>query len=252
MKTSADDFPPPQQVMAAPGEGVSVLVVDSGVEADHPAVAGGGVECWRVEEGRDGVPVVVWDDAGGDAFGHGTAVAGIIRQYAPAARLSSLKVFGGDLRASSRFILAGLQWAIGRSYDIVNCSFGSQNHSFLADYKSVVDQAFCRNVLLVSACNNADFRRAAYPACFPTVLSTDFGALDGLTLLRRPGQLVEFVARGESVPVAWKRGGYRVNTGSSFAAAHLAALAAKLRQLRPHWNACQVKSYLYATCRTLD
>ena len=251
MKTSAADFPPPQELLAARGEGVSVLVVDSGVETNHPAIGGATVNCWRVEDGADGAAAVVADE-GGDAFGHGTAVAGIIRQYAPDANLSSLKVFGGDLRASSRFILAGLHWAIGHGFDVVNCSFGTQSHQFVVDYKSVADQAFCRNVWLVSACDNADFRRASYPACFPTVLSTDFGAIDGLTLLRRPGQLVEFVARGEAVSVAWKRGGYRVNTGSSFAAAHLAALAAKTRQLRPHWNACQVKSYLYTLARTVD
>jgi hypothetical protein len=56
---------------------------------------------------------------------------------------------------------------------------------------------------------------------------------------------VEFVARGENVRVAWKSGQYRVISGSSFAAPHLSALVARIRQVRPDWNACQMKSALY-------
>ena len=77
------------------------------------------------------------------------------------------------------------------------------------------------------------------------MLSTDFGALDALALKRRPGHLVEFIARGATVRVAWKNASYRTISGSSFAAPHLAALAARMRQLRPEWNAIQAKAALY-------
>jgi subtilisin len=236
-------------VLAARGDGVRVLVVDSGVEITHPALATDGaaapVSCFHLRPGADGRLAVAPDPAGGDTFGHGTAVAGIVRAHAPAATLHSLRVLGGDLRASSDAILTGLAWAVEQAYDVVNCSFGTTSSVYLGDYKWIVDRAFCRNVILVSACSNADFRQTWYPASFPSVLSTDFGRVEGLRLKRRTGQLVEFVARGEGVEVAWKGGGYRTNTGSSFAAPHLACLAVKLRQLRPDWNVCQMKAYLY-------
>jgi hypothetical protein len=56
---------------------------------------------------------------------------------------------------------------------------------------------------------------------------------------------VEFVACGDGVRVPWAGGSYRRVSGSSFASAHLAAVAARIRRLRPQWNVCQVKSALY-------
>ena len=47
------------------------------------------------------------------------------------------------------------------------------------------------------------------------------------------------------VRVPWKGGGYKTVSGSSYAAPHLAALAARIRELRPAWNACEVKTALY-------
>jgi subtilisin len=151
----------------------------------------------------------------------------------------------GKVTGWSHLVLEGLFWGIDRGYDVINCSFTTPDEAFLAEYKTAVDRAFCRNVLLVAACNNADYSRVEYPGSFPSVLSTTYGRLEGLGLRRRPNRLVEFVARGESIQVAWKDGGYRTMSGSSFAAPHVAALAARIRELRPGWNACQVKSFLY-------
>src|SRR5258706_12207037 len=102
-----------------------------------------------------------------------------------------------------------MQWGIEQGFDIINCSFGTGTRSFLESYKRVVDKAFCKNSWLVAACNNQDFRTEEYPAFFPTVLATDFGALDPLSLKRRKGFLVEFIARGSTLRVAWKNASYR-------------------------------------------
>jgi subtilisin family serine protease len=56
---------------------------------------------------------------------------------------------------------------------------------------------------------------------------------------------VEFRAAGVDVPVAWRDGATAVVTGSSFAAPHVAALVARLRERHPAWNATQVKAALY-------
>jgi len=223
---------------------VRVLIVDSGVEASHPVFQNRAIVTHRFDE-TDGAIGNVVDDAGVDVFGHGTAVASILHAQAPGAILSSLRVLGGDLRGNSEHIIAGVKWGVEQGFDVINCSFGSASDQYLRPYKRLVDSAFCRGSILVSACNNVDYRKTDYPASFPTVISTDYGALDALQIQRRRGHLVEFVARGRDVPVAWRGGGWRTNTGSSFAAPHLAALVARIKELRPTWNACDVKTQLY-------
>jgi subtilisin len=232
------------EIDSATGSKVRVLVMDSGVDESHPELEGAKIKHWQVGAGPFG-GLTVHDDKGGDPYGHGTAVCTILYKNAPGIELHCLRVLDENIRGSSQFVLTGMQWAIEQGFDVINCSFGTSTRSFLENYKRIIDKAFCRNVWLVAACNNQDFRTEEYPAFFPSVLSTDFGAVEGLTLKRRKGFLVEFIARGSNVKVAWKNAAYRTISGSSFAAPHLAALAARLRQCRPDWNACQAKAALY-------
>jgi subtilisin family serine protease len=234
----------PSQVDSATGKGIRILVVDSGVETSHPALKGSQIPTWQLVQATGGAFSVVREQ-GVDLFGHGTAVAWILREFAPEATVESLRVLGGDLRTSSQRVLAGLDWAISQKFGIINCSFGTPNLQFLEGYKRVVDRAFTENVLLVSACNNFDYKKMELPGFFPTVISTDYGKLEALTMRRRLGSMVEFVARGENIRVPWKDGQYVIEIGSSFAAPHVAAVAARIRQLRPDWNACEVKAALY-------
>jgi subtilisin family serine protease len=71
----------------ADGSGVTVAIIDSGVEPDHPAVGGRLVRSVRVELDGEGEPVVVDDPERIDVVGHGTACAGIIHGLAPGAEL---------------------------------------------------------------------------------------------------------------------------------------------------------------------
>jgi subtilisin family serine protease len=232
----------------ADGRGVRVLVLDSGVDAEHPDLAGGPpIRAFKVDVDAEDAGAElrkVVPDAEGDVYGHGTAVAAIVRRFAPGAQVDSVKVLGRTV-GSSHFVVAGLHWGIDQGYDVINCSFTTQEAQQLARYKAAIDRAFCRNVQVVSACNNQEYWRVEYPGSFPTVISTSFADRPGLTIRRRPGELVEFVARGENVRVAWKGGQHRIISGSSFAAPHLSALVARIRQVKPEWNACQVKSALY-------
>jgi subtilisin family serine protease len=232
----------------ADGRGVRVLVLDSGVDGSHPELAGGPpINAYKVDLDGDELGAElrkIVPDPDGDVYGHGTAVAAIVRRFAPAAQVDSVKVLGRTV-GSSHFVVAGLHWGIDQGYDVINCSFTTQEAQQLARYKAAIDRAFCRNVQVVSACNNQEYWRVEYPGSFPTVISTSYADLPGLTIRRRPGELVEFVARGENVRVAWKGGQHRIISGSSFAAPHLSALVARLRQLKPTWNPCQVKSALY-------
>lgn len=232
----------------ATGAGVRVAIVDSGVETSHRALAGADIACMTITT-LPGRRTSVVPDSMGDLSGHGTAVAAVIREFAPGASITSVRVLSADLRGTSERILGALNWAIEERFDVINCSFGTSDLAFLEGYKRVVDRAFCANVMIVSACNNFDSRRIELPGWFPTVISSDHGTFEGLAFERRPGDMVEFAARGRDVRLPWRRGTYQVVTGSSFAAPHVAALVARLRELRPTWNACEMKAALYALAR---
>ena len=101
------------------GRGVTVAIIDSGVEADHPAIGGRLIRSLRVESAGDRHRVVD-DPEPGDLVGHGTACAGIIHAIAPAAALVSIRVLGPDNRGAGPAFASALEWAIGERFGIMN------------------------------------------------------------------------------------------------------------------------------------
>ena len=117
----------PEEAIAAirdgRGRGVKIAILDSGVEASHPAL--GGLELVDdIAVIEDGMKLKVVPGEGRDLFGHGTAVAGIIRATAPEAEIGSIRVLGESLSARTAIILEGARQAIERGYHILNCSRG--------------------------------------------------------------------------------------------------------------------------------
>jgi hypothetical protein len=92
---------------------VKVAIVDSGVHAAHPHVGGiaGGVTI----AGEDLV----------DRLGHGTAVAGAIREKAPDAELYAVKIFDRRLSASFENLSRALEWCVEHRMDVINLSIGT-------------------------------------------------------------------------------------------------------------------------------
>ena len=80
------------------GEGVRVAIVDSGIDNDHPAIAGA-VKGWVEPHEADG-KLHFRTEPHGDSSGHGTACGGIVRSLAPGVELYSIKVLGGALSGS--------------------------------------------------------------------------------------------------------------------------------------------------------
>lgn len=228
----------------ATGQGVTVAIIDSGIEADHPAVAGRVRDQVAVEL-EDGDPVVVPDEAG-DLFGHGTACGGLIVDLAPEVELVSVRVLGSDLKGRGAAFLGGLEWAIERGVDVVNLSLSSKSEVLFADFHEVVDRAYFAGVTLVSAANNAP--GASYPSLFSSVLSVAaHEEADPWRWYYNPRPPVEFGAWGVDVPIAWKDGGATVATGNSFAAPQIAALAALVRSKHPGLTPFEIKAVLAAT-----
>jgi subtilisin len=227
------------------GRGVTVAVVDSGVDGRHPAVAGRVTRHLRVDlSGEDAR--VVDDPEAVDLVGHGTACAGIIAGIAPAAELVSIRVLGADNRGKGRAVAAAVDWAIEQRIAIVNLSLSSRSEAMYAAFHDLADRAYFANTLLVCAANNVP--GPSYPSLFAAVLSVAaHDVADPDTWFYNPSPPVEFGAYGLDVDVAWRDGGRIRATGNSFAAPHLAGQAARLRARHPDATPFEITALLAAT-----
>ena len=126
------------------GRGVRIAVIDSGVHAAHPHVQGvaGGV---GVDEmGREHDDYV-------DRLGHGTAVAAVLREKAPAVEILAVKVFDRDLNTTGDALVAALRWARLHDARVVNLSLGTSNVSHEAALAWEVDALVSSGGIVVAA-----------------------------------------------------------------------------------------------------
>lgn len=225
------------------GKGVKVAVIDSGIDADHPAVGGGVAGYVSIaEQGKD----LIYDaEPHGDLFGHGTACAGIIRALAPECELYSVRVLGPTLTGRGHIFAAGLRWAIENGMDVCNLSLGTTRRDFFATFHELTDQAYFRNIMLITAANNMPV--PSYPSVYASVISVaSHDEQDPFRFYYNPHPPVEFGARGIDVPLAWKDGGTIKATGNSFAAPHVTGVVAAILARHPHLTVFQMKVILRA------
>lgn len=234
------------------GRGVRVAVIDSGIDDTHPEI-GGAVRGW-IEPVLGDNGAVRYDTAHhGDLFGHGTACAGIIHRIAPAAEIYSVRVLGQALSGKAATFAAGLRWVIDNDMHVVNLSLGTTKREYFAHFHELVDDAYYRGVVLVTAANNMPV--VSFPSLYGVVFSVACyeGAqgTDPLEFYCNPSPPVEFGAPGIDVKVAWLDGGHITATGNSFAAPHLAGVVALLRSKHPRLTPFEVKTVLRALGRNV-
>lgn len=246
----ADGWPSAAEIREAlrrgDGDGVRVAVIDSGIERGHPRLASLEIaESLAFVETPRGVAAV--EDAEGDPYGHGTAVADIIHRLAPRAEIGSFRVIDGRSLSRTHLICAGVREAIARGYHVLNCSFGCRGLAkFILPHKEWADEAWLRGVHVVAACSNLDSSETEWPSHFASVLGVDLADCAGDELYYRPDHMVGFSARGENVEVAWSGGGVQVQTGTSYAAPRVAAFVARILSRHPQLPAAFMHAALAA------
>src|ERR1700692_1612118 len=159
------------------GLGVSVAVIDSGIQTSHPQLNGVTLQD-DIAVVPQGHKLAVIPGNGLDVFGHGTAVAGIILSLAPKCQLGNFRVLGIANTSKTEIILRAAQEALDRGYKVLNCSFGCAVQQQVLRYKSWVDEAYLKGIHVVAACNNQDFRIPEWPAYFPSVAAVNMMQTD--------------------------------------------------------------------------
>lgn len=226
------------------GAGARVAIVDSGIDAEHEFVRG--VQRAVAAEKTPAGEVEVVTDTTGDVAGHGTACAGIVRSFAPACELWSVRVLGAGSKGGARALLAGLRWAVQEGADVVNLSLSTPKRETAALLHDVADDAYFGGTVFVASAHNFDVR--SYPWRFSSVVSVaSHDGQDPYEFMYNPRPPVEIFARGIDVEVAWLGGTRIVAAGNSFATAHVTGICALILGKHPELTPFQLKSVLRET-----
>ena len=132
------------------GRGVRVALVDTGVEADHPAIQGRLLASFNAQSGADGMPIISPCEPG-DAVGHGTAVAGQLLRIAPEAELISVRILGTDRAGTSEALIAALGWLTSQQIDLVNLSLSTQRLGLALRISQAIDGLWALGIPCVCA-----------------------------------------------------------------------------------------------------
>ena len=145
------------------GYGVKVAVIDTGVDLLHPALveALAPEEEWRDFYGDDALPQEE-GVLGEGGYGHGTNVAGIVRQVAPRATILPIRVLGPDGSGNLTDVASAIHWAQKRGADIINLSLGSDEE--VKAVEKVIDTVTKKGVLVVASTGNTGDSAVTYPA----------------------------------------------------------------------------------------
>lgn len=233
----------------ATGRGVRVCVVDSGVEPDHPLVGPVASATAVVEDGTGGHTVEASTD--GDACGHGTACASIIRRVAPDCELHSLRVLGPGATGSGAMLLAGLRWAVRQRFDVINLSLSTTRARFVEELRALADEAYFHRSVIVASAHNTPVE--SFPWRFSSVISVGSHSADDPELfLYNPVPPVEFFAPGQNIEVAWLGGSTIRSTGNSYATPYIAGRCASILSKHRRMTTFQLKNALYLSAANVS
>src|SRR5687767_14226244 len=244
LSTMSGGFQPTKDWRSCTGKGVTVAVIDSGIDTLHPELDGRVVR--SVEARLDGKRVMFDPSGGGDSAGHGTACAGIIARIAPDAKFCSIKVLGAGGLGDGYAFLGGLEYAIKERHKVINLSLGTTKPQFFVPLHDLLDRAYQAGCIVVAAANNLP--QPSFPSVFSSSLISVIKSemSDPLKFGFHFGEVIELTAPGVNVRAPWPGGGHRSLTGNSFACPHITGIVALLLEKDPNLTPFHVKSALYA------
>ncbi|MFF9981343.1 type VII secretion-associated serine protease mycosin [Streptomyces erythrochromogenes] len=248
------------------GDGVTVAVLDTGVDESHPDLSG------QVLAGTDLIGMGA--GPGDRAWArHGTAMASIIAGHghgpsrsqgvlgiAPQARILPVRVIleeGDPGRAKAReskggALAEGIRWATDHGADVINLSLGDDSDSahHEAGEDEAVQYALAKGVVVVASAGNGGESgdRVSYPAAYPGVIA--------VTAVDRRGRKAKFSTRnwyatvsapGVDVVIADPDRSYYEGWGTSAAAAFVSGAAALVKAAHPDLSPAQIKKLLEDT-----
>ncbi|MGW8329914.1 S8 family serine peptidase [Streptomyces sp. NPDC055897] len=255
----AQHFDAPAIWQLTRGQGITVAVVDSGVDATHPDLTG------QVLRGTGfiGDP----NDTGQSdisADSHGTAIGGIIAGtgaaqsgtgmigLAPKAKILPVRV-GAQGAVTPVSLAQGIKYAADHHAQVINISLATPTPDPLL--REAVDYALGKDAVLVAAAGNSgqDGNPLMYPAAFPGVINvTGTDQQDRFWPVSESSSHSTLAAPSTNIYSTNNQGQYVQAEGTSYGAAYVSAAAALVRSAHPGLAACQIIQRLIASARLPD
>jgi type VII secretion-associated serine protease mycosin len=213
------------------GAGATVAVIDTGVDASHPDLAG------QILPGYDEITKTAGTSV--DPNGHGSHVAGTIAavtgngvgvsSIAPNAKILPIRVLGADGSGYMSDAASGIIYAADHGANVINMSLGSSSQ--VAAVTNAISYARSKGVVVVAAAGNS--RSSGSPTSYPAadagviaVAATD--SSDTVASYSNQGSYVDVAAPGSNI-LSTTGGSYAAWNGTSMASPHVAAVAALLK-----------------------
>lgn len=263
------------------GAGVTVAVVDTGIDLTHPDLAA------NILAQKS---CIIGKKTGDDDNGHGSHVAGTIAALddaigvvgvAPQAKLVAVKVLNSKGTGTWSSIICGLDWvtsnAAAYGIKVVNLSLsgpGVSDNDCGRTNSDALHQAICRArdaglTVVVAAGNEASDTALAVPAAYDDAVITvsaladsdgaagglgavtGYGPDDAFASFSNYGQAVDLGAPGVNILSTGKDGGYVARSGTSMAAPHVSGAAARYLGIFPDATWTRIRDGLAAAGEAL-
>jgi thermitase len=212
------------QATGARGGGVTVAVIDTGVDVGHPTFNGNTVQGYDYVDNDTNAA----EEGSGPAYGHGTMVAGIIALVAPESTVLPVRAFDADGVSKASKVSQAIRYAARRGVEIINMSFGAGKKA--TPIEKAITFASRQGITLVASAGNDDTSfPEQYPASDQAVLgiaATDNN--DVRAAWSNYGSHIAVCAPGVSIYSAYPGGRFAWGDGTSYAAAFVSGEAALL------------------------
>lgn len=221
----------------ATGAGVTVALIDTGFDTDHPLLESRLLPGIDLVDGHSNVGDWMNDiDDDGDgrvdeSHGHGTFVAGIIAQVAPDASILPIRAMEADGVGDMHVVIDAIDEAVARGADIINISFGTSEKS--RGLEQAIKRAQKAGVVIVAAAGNHGSDEKRYPAALSGVIAVgayDSGA-DGIAQWGAYGDWIDVSAPGLDIVSAKPGGSLATWSGSSISSPIVAAQVALMMEI---------------------
>jgi subtilisin family serine protease len=260
-----------QSTFNVTGAGVTVAVIDTGVDPTNPVLKNqlvygydftrnktGGSEMADLSQSTaavlDGAQVAtvnqstaavldqstaaVLDGTQYSAFGHGTMTAGIVHLVAPQAKIMPLKAFSASGQAYASDILRAIYYAVNHGAKVISMSFDFTSPS--VELAKAINYATSRGVVCVASAGNDAKMTVVYPGGLSNVVDVaSTGNTNNPSAFSNYGAPpVWLSAPGEAVVTTYPWGSYAAGWGTSFSAPFVSGTVALMASVNP------LKSYL--------